>query len=553
MRLAVAVITALMLIVTMVGAAVAKEGDDPAVVVPDGFRVEKLVEGLTYATGLAWDDEDRMYVLEAGGQFLEEPTPARILHVADDGSLTEVVDLSATGVGDSVVGLEWYDGEFYFTHRDGADRTGAVSKVTPDGEFTPLFSGIIDSQAEHQVNDIKLGPDGRMYVASGPAGNSAVVGPDIAPFVQRSPDLHTTSCVDIVLTGRNFETPDFRTDDENDTTRTGAYVPFGTETEPGQVIEGRTKCGGAILAFDPADPEGSLDVYAHGFRNIIGFTWDDAGAMYAAVNGYDVRGARPVRDEWDATYRIEEGAWYGWPDFSATLEPLTDPKFDAPDDLQAPIFIDGEEQPKELGFVIDHEASGLEVADGSLVAGLHEFNSSPSMLDVAPDSWGAWAGQLFVAEFGDLAPATNPLRDERAGFLVSRIDPATRMAVPFATNPESGPASAQGLTGRALERPFDVKFGPDGAMYVSDFGIGEIVPDPPEGQVPYNFPAETGAIWKITAAAVPDTATLEAPSSTGSPVYALLATFAIALVGLTVLLIRPREDRATPTSRRRHR
>ncbi len=49
-----------------------------------------------------------------------------------------------------------------------------------------------------------------MYLCSGPAGNAAVMGIDNAPFIMQSPDVHTTPCQDIVLTGRNYMTPDFR-------------------------------------------------------------------------------------------------------------------------------------------------------------------------------------------------------------------------------------------------------------------------------------------------------------------------------------------------------
>ncbi len=154
----------------------------PTIVVPPGFQIEKVVDGLTYPTGMTWDDQGRMYVAEAGGQFLEEPPPPRILRI-EPGQATEVVNLDGMGVADSVIGLTWHDGAFYFTHRNPADRTGAVSRVTMDGAVTPLFSGLIDSQSEHQLADIKVGPDGMMYVGTGPAANSAVVGIDIAPFV----------------------------------------------------------------------------------------------------------------------------------------------------------------------------------------------------------------------------------------------------------------------------------------------------------------------------------------------------------------------------------
>ena len=478
--------------------AAAQRGGFPLVELPEGFEIERVVDGLTYPTSVVWDDQDRLYVVEAGGQFLEEPPPARILRV-EDGEASEVVDLSAKGVADSVVGATWHDGTFYITHRDAQDRTGAVSRVTPDGGVTRVFSGVIDAQSEHSLDEIRLGPDGRLYVASGGAANSAVVGLDNAPFVERSPDLRATACQDIVLTGQNFETPDFRTEDPDDTVRTGAFVPFGTETTPGQKVEAVDRCGSSILAFDPDDPEGTLEMYAWGFRHVIGFAWNEEGELFASANSYDVRGSRPVKDDAEATYRVEEGAWYGWPDYSAALEPLTDPRFDVPDSLQAPVYVDGELQDKELGFVIDHEASGLEPPDPSLVLGLHDYQSSPTKLDVAPDPWGGMAGHVFVAEWGDLAPETNPLQDERPGYRVVRIDPATGEVDPFVFNAQPGPASEQDASGEGIERPFDVKFGPDGAMYVVDYGVARVNPARAEqGQVPYEFPAETGAVWRIT-------------------------------------------------------
>lgn len=53
----------------------------PVVKLPPGLQIEKVAGGLTYPTAIAWDDDGRMYVAEAGGQFLEEPPPARILRV----------------------------------------------------------------------------------------------------------------------------------------------------------------------------------------------------------------------------------------------------------------------------------------------------------------------------------------------------------------------------------------------------------------------------------------------------------------------------------------
>ncbi len=468
---------------------------------PEGFRMEKVVDGLTYPTSVVWDDQNRMFVLEAGGSFVEEPAKARILLV-EDGRATEFINLDGK-VGTPAVGLLWHAGSFYITHRHKDDRTGTVSRVDEDGTVTQLITGIVDSQAEHFLNDIRMGPDGMVYFCGGPAANSAVVGADLGPFISRSPNLHTTSAIDLVLTGRNFLTPDFRTEDPTDLVETGAYVPFGTATTPGQVIRGTNKPGGAILVFDLADPEGTLRPYAFGLRNVIGMAWNGAGEMFAAVNGYDIRGSRPVNDLHDATYRVREGTWYGWPDFSAAFDPLTSAQFESPFSQGAPIMINGVPAGKKLGFVIDHKASGLTPPDKSLILGMHEVNSSPCLMDVAPPSWTNFAGQVFVAEWGDLAPPTNPLQNGLPGYRISRIDPETGKVTSFAENEKPGPASAQGMAGQGLERPFGLRFGPDDAMYVVDYGIARINPAlAAKNKPPYEFPPETGVLWKISRQAV---------------------------------------------------
>lgn len=464
--------------------------------VPDGFRLEKVVDGLTFPTSLAWDAQGKLYVAEAGGGFLPEPQPARLLRV-ESGKFTEVVNLTAKGVVAPVVGLTFHNGAFFISHRS-ADLMGAVSRVSADGgSINQILGGFLDSQAEHFLNDLRMGPDGRMYLATGPAGNAAVPGMDIGPFVSRSPNLRATPAQDLVLTGRNYKVADFRTKDNlTDSVMTGAYVPFGVATTVGQRIAGTRKPGGAIVSFDPMNAEATLQTYASGMRNVIGLAWDATGQMYTAVNGYDVRGARPVKDEFDATYKVVKGTWYGFPDFSAALEPLTLDKFNPPANLQAATFINNVPQGKKLGFVINHAASGLTPPDRALVAGLHQFHTSPSMIDVAPASWGAYAGHLFVAEWGDLTPPTDPTDLRPVGYRIVRINPATKQVEPFLANRQPGPASKQGAVGAGLERPFDVQFGPDGAMYIVDYGVVNIKAR--ENREPYEYVPLTGVIWKVT-------------------------------------------------------
>ncbi len=472
------------------------EENFPLIEVPEGFEVEKVVGGLNFPTSITWDDEGRMYVAEAGaGLTPERLAPIRIVQVLEDGQTMEVAELT-NQVGLALVGMTWHDGAFYVTHR-ADDRSGAVSRVTLDGNVTQILSGIMASQAEHQVNDITVGPDGRLYIGSGQAGNSAVMGPDVAGPLMLNPNAHAVPCQDIVLRGRNFLGPDFRTEEEGDSVLTGAFVPFGESTQPGQVIEGSNKCGGAILAFNPDNAEGTVEPFASGFRQPIGLAFNEAGELFVGENGADIRGLRPINEQVDATLRVQEGAWHGWPDFSSAREPFTDATFEAPDSLQAPVFQGTEERlGRTLDFVIDHEASGLTPPSQNAVIGRHPVNSSPSLLDVAPASWGDMAGDIFVAEWGDLAPATNPLRETPSGFRVARVDPENPgQAEAFVQNGQPGPASRQGAQGQGIERPFDVQFGPDGAMYIVDYGVVDVIP----GQMPpYDQQAGTGIVWKVT-------------------------------------------------------
>jgi glucose/arabinose dehydrogenase len=315
--------------------------------------------------------------------------------------------------------------------------------------------------------------------------------------------VHATPAQDIVLLGKNYKEADFRTKNNmTDSVLTGAYVPFGTATKPGQVIKGTKKPGGAILSFDPGNAEGTLETVAWGLRNVIGLAWNrTTGDMYTAVNGYDIRGARPVRDQLDPTYKVVKGTWYGFPDYSSGLEPLTMGKFEVEDNLQAPVYMDGKFLGKDLGFVIDHAASGLKAPDASLVVGKHPFHSSPSLLDVAPASWKDFAGQLFIAEWGDLTPPTDPTDLRPVGYRIVRVDPKTKQLAAFVSNRQPGPASMQGKVGEGLERPFDVKFGPDGAMYIVDYGVVKINPLR-QGREPYEYVPNTGVIWKVSKSAI---------------------------------------------------
>jgi glucose/arabinose dehydrogenase len=190
--------------------------------------------------------------------------------------------------------------------------------------------------------------------------------------------------------------------------------------------------------------------------------------LFAANHGMDVRGSRPVENSPDEFQLIIPGMWYGWPDFTGGL-PVTLPMF-KPEGLPQPNFLLARhpmQPPKPVANFADHSATmGF------------DFNYDPTFGPV---------GDVFMAEFGAEDPGTTggkPLPG--VGHRVSKIDMRTGAISNFAINKTGFAASYTGDGG--FERPIDLVFGPDRAMYVADFGLSA----PGRGWLP-----ETGVIWRI--------------------------------------------------------
>lgn len=189
--------------------------------------------------------------------------------------------------------------------------------MTKSGEIRPLIEDL-PSFGDHHTN----GPavrDGYIYFGQGTATNSGVVGNDNHDYgwLERHPSFHDIPCKDIVLAGENYATDNVLTENPDDKTATGAYVPYGQKTVANQSISGSIPCSGAILRM-PIEG-GELELVAWGLRNPYGLAFSPGGKLFVTENAYDVRGSRPVWGAGDVLWEIEQGKWYGWPDFSADV------------------------------------------------------------------------------------------------------------------------------------------------------------------------------------------------------------------------------------------
>jgi hypothetical protein len=438
------------------------------VALPSGYRIEAVATDLTFPTGVAFDDSGVPHVVEAGYSYGEVFTTPRLLRVEPNGSVTEVARGEKNGPW---TGVAFANGAF-FVAEGGQLQGGRILRISRDGRIDPLVQGL-PSHGDHHTNGPALGPDGFIYFGQGVATNSGVVGEDNLKFgwLKRFPKFHDVACRDIVLSGENFETPDLLNSGRTGPATTGAFVPFGTPTRAGQTITGQVPCSGAIMRVSAGG--GKPELFAWGLRNPFGLAFAPDGQLYVTENGYDDRGSRPLWGTPDVLWRVRQGDWFGWPDFSEG-RPVTASAYRPP----------GKPQPRFL--LSRHPGTPPRPA---AVLGVH---SSSNGLDFSRSSVFGHVGQAFIAEFGDEAPTTGKVRHP-VGFRVVRVDVSSGRIEDFAVNrgPHNGPASKIG--GAGLERPVAARFDPSGnALYIVDFGV--LLQDQ-QGAKPQQ---RTGVLWRVT-------------------------------------------------------
>ncbi|HVL54746.1 MAG TPA: PQQ-dependent sugar dehydrogenase [Vitreimonas sp.] len=434
------------------------------ILLPSGYRAEVVATGFSAPVMATFGPDGAAYVVESGHKVDDPPRVRRVdVTTGRFATLHEFSgdDWIQTG---AVTGAAWVDDALVVTNTD------RLVRIEPDGSQRTIVDGL-PGRGDHQTNHPLLGPDGKLYFAVGSVTNAGVVGSDNAAYawLKDNPDVHDVPARDVVLAGRNYEDRDVLGDLRR-TVRTGAFVPFGTETAPGQVIPGDPKASGTILR---CEPDGSgLEVVAWGLRNPYGLAFAPDGRLFATEHGMDNRSARHIVGDFDDLYEIEAGRWYGWPDFASGIR-LDDPRWGDGGQGREPVlaeFPEPEPPMPVVSFPPHAAANGIAISPGG--------------------SFG-FEGQAFVALFGDLAPVTTPRLTTPVGFRVVRVDLEQRDIIDFAVNRIQGPASK--LPHGGFERPSHCTFGPDGALYVTDFGEIDIAPE----KAGIRVQAGTGTLWRI--------------------------------------------------------
>ncbi len=459
---------------------------------PTGFELKPYIRDLTAPTAFCFDDHNSLII--AQGERGEEPT---IFGYKTDGSLFYIYPegrrlpfgLPTPGwkIYGPIGGMVFYQGRLYISHRDENDL-GVITALDYKGHHTTIVAGL-PAQGDFGVTDLAI-TNGRLYFGVGTATNSGVVGNDnFGVWVKNHPKCHDESWHALSLLGYRFDTPNPFAGlfGPAEIAVTAPFQPFNQSNQTRVLgVEHTTgKPNGAIYWVSPQG--GPVTVEAHGIHLPRGIVVNEYGRIYFTNDGMEMRGTRPVKDDPDALLRLVPGTWYGWPDYTADLNPVTDSRFQPPVDL-----IDRTGYP-EVRFLIDQEGSHLFPPNkDTLVQGAFPSLSGAARIDVTPSTgpFKEFRGNVIVALQGDRAPFATSGRklNGPSGYKVVRVDPDTHQVKDFIRNTNGGPGSAIARNPDLIERPVDVKFAPDGSLYVLDYGKmqmrdGKERIDPGTGQV----------------------------------------------------------------------
>ncbi len=416
---------------------------------PTQAALEEVAGGFSFPTSVTFDDQGVTYVAESGLPFGGAPAGGTVWRLDQDGTRSLLID----DLRPPVNGLTWHDGALYLSEGGHPSR---LSRLDRDGRLTTLLEGL-PGPGNYHLNMSVVGPDGKLYFSQGAMTNLGIVGLDAyeVGWLRRLPHGHDVPGMDVTLTGVNAQTPDPTSEDPDAEASTGAFMPFGTSTAPGQQIPAGLPATASIMRCNLDGSE--LELVAWGVRNAYGLGFLPDGRLLAVDQGADDRGSRAVADAPDLLFEIHPAAWYGWPDFIGGA-PVTDERFRP-------------ERGPEASFLLDHAA--LPKPQPALL----EFppHAAAVKFDVAPPS-SSWAGSLLVALFGDERPMTAP-EGPRVGRGVVLVDTSTWQLSPL-------------MSGQPLRRPIDVRVHGSHA-YVLDFGEFEMTSTGVQAQ------PEMGRLWRL--------------------------------------------------------
>jgi len=504
--------------------------DPSKIVVPPGYKVSVFAAGLDTVTSITVDKNDNVWVAISGNTFGFPPTGIDKPHV-------KIFDKSGKLIKDNV-GLGMFKSfalnEIGYCAENGRTYVGDYSYGIWEIDGVNGTPKLIMNEVP--IGDHALGGiicrDGWLYYAVGAPSNSGYSDPDIHgwtdaidPYWEKRtpagvpPLPRDPPCRDITLTGLNIR--------DSQGNLTGAYLPKGTPSKPGQVIKAQMPCGGAIhrakLKPDSNYTHDDWEVYAMGFRNMSGLAFGPKGsrfenALIVSDNGMNDKGNRRVANGSEKLWVVtEKGQDAGFPDKEGPH--FVNIKRYGPDTYRGNKFDPTRPNPQlyigDKPFIpqlppyrfIDHSigvrGTPLIVANpnpNGYINPVMEWDTNNPMdgLAWAPKAFGAGPDTIFTAVFGIIDNGPESLTPMWPVIVkVQFLNPTGVKWSIFAHNIDPGPNAYQKKENRGgFERTNDVEFSMDGkTMYVADYG--ELYVNY-QMESPFYTTPKSAVVWAIT-------------------------------------------------------
>jgi glucose/arabinose dehydrogenase len=405
-----------------------------------------------------------------------------------------------------------------------------ISNDRKTAQIVPLIRGL--PTGDHPTEQIVV-KDGWLYWSQGSTTNAGVTGHDNGG----GGNQQEIPCQDIMLSENLWDSGDGHKSSgfsKHGEARPGAKVPaFEGATQKGM-------CSGAILRARISNPQKTVEPVAWGFRNPFGLRFSPPdhplkGQLLISENGEDERGARPVNNAPDRLAIARQNPdgtpeWHGWPDRFGFLDstqaifnpqggpaddlcpafPVCDPRLKMPPQTPVGNILAFPPQPPVAPLALepaDIAAVGLDFAPKAFLGGVVKKHavllSREGDFGFAPGNGDPILGHdIELINFTKLG---NPHELQMSRFAFNCPRPSQRH------DPDGSPRcdvhSNQAFTDmlRGINRPITVRFGPDGAAYLVDYGaVRDFGRSDPESRFRNDANAPlvqipgTGVIWKIS-------------------------------------------------------
>lgn len=477
---------------------------------PAGYELRRFATGFTAPTAMAWDADGSLLVAE--GVRGEEP---RIWRVPANGSrpilfyprenvlLPFRIPKTGWQMYGPIGGMVVVDGNVIVSHRDENDL-GVITALDSKGGHKVLAAGF-PAQGDNGLTDVAVDPrTGRIWFGCGSATNSGVVGLDnwAAGWVRIHPEVHDMPFHDIEELGYKFQTINplaglFGPAD------IAVTAPFQAFNQNFAVHVRGSPDGKPNAAIYSVAPEGGFPtVEGTGMHLPRGITFNDLGQPYVVNDGMAMpQGCtRPIKNDPDSLIRLPPGQpWLGWPEYSTDFQPISDPRFQPPEWMIAPSGY------PQVRWLIDQRASGLTppIRDTMLETAFPPLSGAAKMA-FAPGvgAFKEFHGSVIIALSGDKSPFASGgiMLPRPVGFKVVMVDLDRHITRDFVRNVGDLPGSQINPHNPSLlERPLDIKFGPDGSMYILDEGRMEVK------HAQDRFDSNSGQIFRLVPVRTPTT------------------------------------------------